>query len=433
MRNDLSWMARAAGLCCVLVGCSVKVDQGASGLGGLGSADAGPSGGGGQGGSVGGNGGTGGSGAAGVMAGGGASGTAGAMPSGGSGGTDGGGDEPCDGADLQTDAENCGACEHNCQGAVCVAGLCTPTQLGTDSFDLYAIAVDDENIYYQAYAAILSLPLTGGESTILVEADADHHIYDMRLRNGTLYYLSQGRIADDDVLSLYALPTAGGDPVPVFMDSLRTGSHLEVTETHAYYTSWCSTIWAAPLSGGEPIVTLDWSCNSFGDRKFDVDPAGEYAYIVTADRHDVIRQKLDDNTIEMVIPQRSVDFVASNERLYWPTATCTFEDQLHPMCEGAAIRAIDVTGENEEQLVDLGSVTPADGIEEIGRMVLDDTAMYFIISDVGGFALSIYRAPLEGGEPLLLARTEDANESELAVDDTFLYFGCDKGVFRVAK
>src|SRR5262245_57850836 len=36
---------------------------------------------------------------------------------------------PCGGADLATDAKNCGRCKHDCLGGACKLGKCQPVQI----------------------------------------------------------------------------------------------------------------------------------------------------------------------------------------------------------------------------------------------------------------------------------------------------------------
>src|ERR1051326_7483912 len=50
--------------------------------------------------------------------------------------------------DFMTDKANCGACQHDCGGAECKAGVCQPITLVTIASLGYGIAVDDSPVYW---------------------------------------------------------------------------------------------------------------------------------------------------------------------------------------------------------------------------------------------------------------------------------------------
>ena len=68
--------------------------------------------------------------------------------SGTSGGTDGGGDANTCNADLQTSAQNCGRCGHDCQGGTCTLGKCDAVLLAGSLAAPVGITVDATNVVF---------------------------------------------------------------------------------------------------------------------------------------------------------------------------------------------------------------------------------------------------------------------------------------------
>jgi hypothetical protein len=79
--------------------------------------------------------------------------------------------------DTLVDAQNCGACGHDCQGGACLAGACQPVTLfhgtGCAKSSAYGgLASDAENLYWTDEShGVASLPLSGGTLKQLVSYD----------------------------------------------------------------------------------------------------------------------------------------------------------------------------------------------------------------------------------------------------------------------
>ena len=54
------------------------------------------------------------------------------------------------GADVSSDAKNCGRCGHDCLGTGCVAGLCQPALLATASSAVHSLRVQGTSLYWVA-------------------------------------------------------------------------------------------------------------------------------------------------------------------------------------------------------------------------------------------------------------------------------------------
>lgn len=78
----------------------------------------------------------------------------------------------CDGACvvLDSDAANCGACGHDCLGAACASGLCTPQVVVSAVNDPRGITTDGELVYWTTGdGAVQRAPKSGGPVETLAE------------------------------------------------------------------------------------------------------------------------------------------------------------------------------------------------------------------------------------------------------------------------
>jgi hypothetical protein len=85
-------------------------------------------------------------------------------------------DGGCGGANLQTDAKNCGTCGHDCGGGACSAGVCQAWTIVAGQFGGAEIAVDATHLYWTSVGntQVLRAALDGTGLTALV---TDPNIY----------------------------------------------------------------------------------------------------------------------------------------------------------------------------------------------------------------------------------------------------------------
>ena len=102
--------------------------------------------------------------------------------------------------DVQSDANNCGACNHNCMGGTCVAGKCQPVAIVSNlevigmPGALGPIGVDGTYLYYQLfkgggyYAYRVSKTATNGTGTLLWSGVGGNGVYSYGVADGKLLY-----------------------------------------------------------------------------------------------------------------------------------------------------------------------------------------------------------------------------------------------------
>lgn len=200
----------------------------------------------------------------------------------------------CAGAcvDTTSDPEHCGACDHYCLGAPCVASRCEPLVLASGGVEPTDIAVDDTTAYWVDPVArqVMTVPVGGGNAAFLFMGDPPFAPQSITLGpDGQVYFTDSGLelvakasfegdftiLADGqtyamgiavDAESVYwtsadegtvmKVPIAGGAPV-----ALATGQDsplgIAVDATHVYWVNEGGTVMKVPVAGGPPSAIAD--------------------------------------------------------------------------------------------------------------------------------------------------------------------------------
>lgn len=219
---------------------------------------------GGSGGVGGGSGGTGGTGATGGSAGS----TGGVSGAGATGGASGAGGGPSDagdasdapdancGANLQTDALNCGACGHSCLGGQCQGGKCQPVKLGSIAYGANDLALGPNDVFVVSGfgKAMHKVAKAGG---VVGTWGSDFALVQLREWQGTMYF------NEYTAQTIHKVAAAGALLPQEFYFSNAVIDAIAVDATGVYFAE-CAGISTGilrhlPLSGGSTPNALTGS------------------------------------------------------------------------------------------------------------------------------------------------------------------------------
>jgi hypothetical protein len=179
----------------------------------------------------------------------------------------GGGAGGCENTDE--DAQNCGACGHDCLGGECLGGVCQPVLIAElpepgDDGELIVEPGPDGNVIWAKYrypGAIFRTQKAPGSGAQLVRAlDDDGWACGMAVSDGAIYY---SNFSDSDQLpsrGIHVIGVDGSAPTQLAGNSLFGAAWVHVFGEHVYFTTYYDSIAVArvPRAGGsvEPLVEL---------------------------------------------------------------------------------------------------------------------------------------------------------------------------------
>ena len=219
---------------------------GTSGMGPGGTSGAGPGGSAGTGGSAGmsgtgGSAGTGGTGA-----------TAGTGGTGGSSGTGGCTQTQCgaDCADVNSDPNHCGQCDHDCDGGTCSSGKCQPVLLSSgNGQEIYSVAVDATHVYFGSFglpASIFRVPIGQPMATDTLYSKAHDAAYIVLTSSRVVWAGSNG---------LRSVPKGGGTETELDANAGRTMPATNGSDVYYVATRTDGIdVMKVPASGGTPTL-----------------------------------------------------------------------------------------------------------------------------------------------------------------------------------
>jgi hypothetical protein len=185
-----------------------------------------------------------------------------------------------------TDANNCGACGHACQGAICEDAVCTPTIVVTAPTTSIArdFEVDDQYVYwigqedFRNQFGILRAPSGGGSPADyeeVVPPTTPLYVYDIAVDDTNLYWVEK-TVQPPNAASLIMAEKDGSNPVTI--DAWDGVWVLEVDDDAVYAVTGYDpprTLNRIPKGGGEPIPLAT------GVMINHVAPMGEYVYFTS--------------------------------------------------------------------------------------------------------------------------------------------------------
>ncbi|MGO8994637.1 MAG: hypothetical protein ACLQVI_15080 [Polyangiaceae bacterium] len=160
----------------------------------------------------------------------------------------------CSCGDTQTDPDNCGYCGHVCPGVEsCTNGVCGGVVVASDQANAFAIAADEENVYWTttgASASILQAPVGGGGATVLLTS-ANAYPASLASFSGGIYW------SDEAGGTINRVPIGGGTNVPL-ASGLDEPAALVISGGQIYFAlapyEGTGSIEDVALGGGTPAA-----------------------------------------------------------------------------------------------------------------------------------------------------------------------------------
>jgi len=281
-------------------------------------------------------------------------------------------DSPC-GADLQTDAHNCGACGRDCLGSTCSAGACQPTLVAqSTTISPYGLALDNGTLYFtnvhnSDYHSVgkVDASATNGTITLLVDYGTgyttplvDGVVWGLAVQNGFFYtaiYAGGGQNGKWEA-GVDRCPTTG-----------CTGNTLAVYGDDSYTIATNAT-------------NVFWGATD------------------TNDSYNVYKANLDfTGTTSIATPDSEVNgIVVDGSNLFFGTFDGVFA--CTPTCATNAI---------------------TQGVSDAELLAVDANNVYYSSTQSGNPA--VLYVPKTGGVPSIIA-TDVMLPNGVAVDDNYVYF-----------
>jgi hypothetical protein len=161
---------------------------------------------------------------------------------------------------IDTDANNCGVCGHNCEGGSCVLGVCQPVVLATVIGDFsIGLATDGTNVYWTDQALddfhglVEEVPAGGGATVTLTSTAV---VPGELAIDATNVYWDTGSDTGGD--AFFTVPKAGGAVTQVLgYDNFDFPSSLAVDGQNLYWgNALTSGILKTPKATGASVTNL---------------------------------------------------------------------------------------------------------------------------------------------------------------------------------
>ena len=343
-------------------------------------------------------------------------------------------------ADTQTDTKNCGACGHDCLGATCTMGFCTPESVGnfgnlTNVGGYFAL--DAANLYVsgdvvsgsKASHAIAAVPRSGGAApAILSETSTEQWRGDRMLVAGGQVFWSNG-----DHAGILSVPTTAKNvAATVVFDDPSDGDPLvglAAAGSTLYFIQACGALYEAPVPTGKYATIAQLSCSGVDMNQLALDPAGKTLYVTDNLDGEVISiaTASGDQGIVVASANGPMAIATDGAHVYWTeSGTCTGSDSSATCPDGEVRRATAPSGGSSTALV--SKIASTGSLGGLGVVAVDATAVYYTVYDVT--TTTLYERKLAGGAPVKLA----TDVAFLVLDGSYVYYtGGGEGVARIAK
>jgi hypothetical protein len=302
----------------------------------------------------------------------------------------------CACGDTTSDVHNCGYCGHDCGSAACTNGICDTSVLATAQVDAYAIAVDEQNVYWTVEGtgkdgAVMKLPLTGNAQPTAL-ATGLYYPAALTVDATRVYFAT----AD----GLYSVPIAGNGSASSLasLDGSATGITVDKSNVYVSLTPFSpmetGSVISVPLTGGAAKTLADGL-----DQPKGVATSGPNVYF--ADTTDVFSVAAGGGTAKTIEPQQYAYSVAADAtHTYWTS--------------GLEMGAVMQAG--------LGGGVPLTLVANQfypNAIAVDASNVYFTVGKGGGG--TVVKVPIGGGAAVTLASAQ-AYPTSVAVNSTRVFW-----------
>lgn len=166
-------------------------------------------------------------------------------------------------ADLNRDANNCGACGHSCGGGACSAGQCQPVVIASGQQSPLGIAVSGGNVYFAAFSGgtVMKVPTAGGTVTTL--ATGQNFPTDVATDGTNVYWTDAGSTANSETDGAVMKVPVGGGTVTALASNQHFPNGVAVNGTSVFWTNRNNLIsgsnggvFKVPVGGGAATTLL---------------------------------------------------------------------------------------------------------------------------------------------------------------------------------
>jgi hypothetical protein len=323
----------------------------------------------------------------------------------------------CD-ANLQIDAEHCGACGHSCLGRMCIAGLCEPEILATDAYAA-GIALDGDSIFVgggvgdAGGGGVVRVPKIGpGTQRVATASAAVFRV----VSSGAELYWTQGGIVDagsqERGIGRVSKAATGSFVAPFVADQDRPYA-LAHDDTHVFWTNFLGSgdVWRAAKQGAPSQARIALPASVAG-----VAVDATHVYFTTClSTGAVMRANKDGSNVVVVAPNQPFPLAifVDDTNVYWTNYTAS--GSVMRVAKSGGTPAPLATGQNLPNVV-----------------AADETNVYWSNGGPPGMLVgSVNRAPRDGGKQLVLAVL--TAPADLAIDASHVYWASAGVLFRVPK
>ncbi len=309
-----------------------------------------------------------------------------------------------------TDAKNCGACGHSCQGGTCAGGVCQPIALAPGAA-ASLLAVGSSNVYYISGSSLMKVAAGGGGTPIAL-ATGLPTVAGVATDSTNVYWVEPGTGSNGEVLKV---SVNGGTSSPL-STGLAGGYSIAVLDGYVLWVAASDgTVKQVPIGGGTTSTISSGQDNPVGI-------ATDSSHVYWANAGTVYFASIpsgarNTSNSTFTISQVTAQNVGSGPALIATDGTSIYV--IGPGSNGETLEAAPVGG---------GTVsTLASGLGGLGGMAVDSTGVYLT-------TLSVERIPLGGGTPVTLPTTTSTSKlGTIALDSTSIYWTSSNGVMQLAK